>query len=95
MHAPSDTSVTYTSDTLPTYGAQLVIPPGLDETRLNVEDEHCHHVTGTTWRPENYQSGPSEWDWRLHRLGFERRSPWRPTELGFAADVERIVRNEG
>jgi hypothetical protein len=69
------------------------LPPGLDETRLLVVDENGDRITETTWRADNTnQSGPADWDWKLHALGFERRSPWKPDELfGFAADVIPIT----
>ncbi|HET6918587.1 MAG TPA: hypothetical protein VFI46_03875 [Jiangellaceae bacterium] len=45
------------------------------------------------WRPaDNCQPRPATWDWALHALGYERRSPWRPDEFGLACDVERITR---
>ena len=79
---------------VPTYQAVVSFPPGLDETRLAVFDEHGQRAAETTWRPsDNYQPGPAAWDYQLHRLGFARRSPWQPTGLGFGADVERIIRS--
>jgi hypothetical protein len=76
----------------PTYRAVLTIPPGLDETRLAVVDD-TSVIAETTWRPsDNYRPGPATWDWRLHALGYERRSPWRPDEFGFGCEVERIAR---
>jgi hypothetical protein len=52
-------------------------------------------IAETTWRPsDNYQPGPATWDWALHRLGYDRRSPWQPEPLGFACNVARIIREE-
>jgi len=46
-----------------TYSAQLAYPPGLDESRLAVFDEHRERAAETTWRPsDNYQAGPADWD---------------------------------
>jgi hypothetical protein len=56
-----------------------------------VEDEHDEHVASVTWRASStYQSGSADWDWHLHRLGYDRRSPWQPEPLGFGCEVERI-----
>jgi hypothetical protein len=74
----------------PTIRAVLTIPAGLDETRLAIVD-HAGVITETTWRPsDNYQPGPATWDWHLHRLGYDRRSPWQPEPQGFGCEVERI-----
>jgi hypothetical protein len=78
------------------YRAQISLPAGIDETRLLVVDENGDRAAETAWRPtDNYQPGPAQWDWRLHALGYERTSPWRPDELGFACNVEPIIRAPG
>jgi hypothetical protein len=80
-------------DNAPIYRATVSLPPGLDETRLLVVDERGDRIAETVWRPDNAsQSGPADWDWKLHALRFERRSPWKPDELfWFAADVTPIT----
>jgi hypothetical protein len=76
------------------YRAVLTIPTGLDETRLAIVVNN-EVIAETTWRPaDNYQPGPATWDWALHRLGYDRRSPWQPEPLGFGYEVERITRGE-
>ena len=61
----------------------LTIPASLDETRLAVAD-YTGVIAEMTWRPpDNYQPGPATWDWELHRLGYDRRSPWQPEPVGF------------
>jgi hypothetical protein len=66
----------------------LTIPAGLDETRLAVVDD-TSVIAESTWPPaENYQPGPATWDWRLHRLGYDRTGPWQPDEFGFACNVQ-------
>jgi hypothetical protein len=83
------------NENLPTtYRAVVTIPAGLDETRLAVVDD-TSVIAETTWRPtDNYRPGPATWDWRLNVLGYARTSPWAPDELGFAADVKRIFRDD-
>ena len=74
----------------PTYSDVLTIPAGLDETRLAVAD-YTGGIAEMTWRPsDNYQPGPTTWE-ALHRLGYDRRSPWQPEPLGFRLRVERIA----
>jgi hypothetical protein len=81
-------------ENLPTYRAVLTIPAGIDETRLAVVDD-TSVIAETTWRrSDNYQPGPAHWDWALHRLGYDRRSPWQPEPLGFGCEVERIFRDD-
>jgi hypothetical protein len=75
------------------YRAQISMPAGIDETRLLVVDENGERAAETAWRPpDNYQPGPAQWDWRLHGLGYDRRSPWQRSDLGFEAAVEPITR---
>jgi hypothetical protein len=48
-----------------------------------------------TWRPsDNYQPGPATWDWSLHALGYDRRSPWLPEPLGFGCIVQPVTRKD-
>jgi hypothetical protein len=80
-------------DNVPTHRAHILIPAGLDESRLCVEDPNGETVASVTWRPSSSnQSGPADWDWHLHRLGYDRRSPWRPDGLGFEATAARITK---
>jgi hypothetical protein len=80
---------------LPAYHAVVTFPPGLDETRLHIEDEHGEHVVSTTWRPSsNFHPGPADWDYRLHQLGYARVSPWTPDADGIGCHVQRITRTE-
>jgi hypothetical protein len=64
----------------------VTFPPGLDETRLSVKDEH---VAQTVGKPSNnYASGPSDWDYRLHVLGFA-------PDIAVAAHWARVRRRRG
>jgi hypothetical protein len=51
-------------------------------------------IVATTWRHSSHDMpGPSVWDYKVHALGYDRRSPWRSDDLGgFSADVQRITR---
>ncbi|HEU4523671.1 MAG TPA: hypothetical protein VFR62_01540 [Gemmatimonadales bacterium] len=76
----------------PTYHARVSFPPGLDETRLAVVDNDAV-IAETTWRHSSHDMpGPAVWDWHLHSLHYDRRSPWQRSDLGFEADVEPITR---
>jgi hypothetical protein len=83
---------------LPTYTARLSFVVGQDENRLLVLDEHGERAAEINWRPTSYDMpGPSDWDWRLHKLGYSRSSQWRPDSdvgIGFTCHVERITRKE-
>lgn len=78
----------------PILTARLVFVPGVDRNEILITRSadvagFDEVVATTSWQPAG-EPGVASWDRELERLGYQRTSPWRPSEGGFQTNVQPL-----